>query len=129
MFRFLKGISAFFALSASTLSAFAYVAYTTGNVNMRSGPGTTFEVLGTLSSGTQVDVNQCQNGWCYIRVGNLKGWVSDNYVSAAGASPTVVVKPRAVVVTPPPVVVRPPAYRPPYRPRPPGPPPPPPPPQ
>ncbi len=56
----------------------------TSNVNVRSGPGTNYEVVDTARRGTQVDVQQCQGSWCYIVKSGPDGWVSANYLSAGG---------------------------------------------
>ena len=56
----------------------------TSNVNVRSGPGTEYQVVDTVRRGTQVDVQQCQGSWCYIVKSGPDGWVSANYLSAGG---------------------------------------------
>lgn len=56
----------------------------TSNVNVRQGPGTNFAVVDTVRRGTTVDVQQCQGTWCYIVKPGPDGWVSGNYLSAAG---------------------------------------------
>jgi N-acetylmuramoyl-L-alanine amidase len=45
-------------------------------VNVRSGPGTTYSIAGTLYKDTQVEVLQQSNGWNQIKYGSLTGWVS-----------------------------------------------------
>lgn len=57
----------------------------TSNVNLRSGPGTGYDVIGTVRRGEQVDVQQCQGSWCYIVKSGPDGWVSANYLSAGGS--------------------------------------------
>jgi uncharacterized protein YraI len=56
----------------------------TANVNVRSGPGTNYSVLGTATRGQQVDVQQCQGSWCYVVKSGADGWVSSRYLTAAG---------------------------------------------
>ncbi|WP_323014831.1 SH3 domain-containing protein [Devosia sp.] len=56
----------------------------TGNVNVRSGPGTNYAVVDTLVRGTQVDVQRCQGSWCYVEKPGPDGWVSASYLSAQG---------------------------------------------
>ncbi len=70
------------ALFAATGAALAQPGIATSGVNVRSGPGTNFAKLGSLSSGEVVDVQDCQGGWCYVdRQGNKKdGWVAANYL-------------------------------------------------
>jgi hypothetical protein len=62
----------------------------TSNVNVRSGPGTSYGVVDTAVRGTQVDVQQCQGSWCYVQKSGPDGWVAANYLSAGGrpTSPT-----------------------------------------
>lgn len=72
------------ALMATTAAASAASAYATGNVNVRSGPGTYYGVVDTLRRGEQVDVQQCQGSWCYVAKRGPDGWVSANYLSRGG---------------------------------------------
>lgn len=58
--------------------------YATANVNIRSGPGTTNPVIGTLVRGQQVDVQQCQGNWCYVINPGRNGWVSSSYLATGG---------------------------------------------
>ncbi|ODT77800.1 MAG: hypothetical protein ABS76_26225 [Pelagibacterium sp. SCN 64-44] len=56
----------------------------TSNVNVRSGPGTSYGVVNTLRRGEQVDVQRCQGTWCYVQGRGFAGWVSAGYLSAGG---------------------------------------------
>lgn len=56
----------------------------TGNVNVRSGPGTNYAVVDTLTRGSTVDVQRCQGSWCYVVKPGPDGWVSASYLSAGG---------------------------------------------
>ncbi len=56
----------------------------TSNVNVRSGPGTSYAVTNTLRRGDQVDVQRCQGSWCYVQGRGFAGWVSSGYLSAGG---------------------------------------------
>jgi hypothetical protein len=56
----------------------------TSNVNVRSGPGTSYPVVTAVPSGTQVDVQRCDTGFCYIEGRRVSGWVSAQYLSAGG---------------------------------------------
>ena len=69
------------ALLATTAAASAASAYATGNVNVRSGPGTYYGVIDTLRRGEQVDVQQCRGSWCYVQKRGPDGWVSANYLA------------------------------------------------
>nr|WP_295890412.1 SH3 domain-containing protein [uncultured Devosia sp.] len=73
----------------STASAFAQPGVATGAVNVRTGPGTGYAKVGTLSAGELVDVKQCQGSWCFVdRNGGTDGWASANYLQPAAAQPT-----------------------------------------
>ena len=121
--RLVTTVALLAGMVALPVVAMAADAYTTGNVNVRTGPGTGYAKVGTLYEGTRVDLRGCESNWCNIRGDGLRGWVSANYLS------DYVGRPPAVVVAPT-IVVRPPHYRPPHwnrppkprppRPRPPG---------
>jgi hypothetical protein len=78
-FATLTAAAAFLALSVG--SAFAVSAQATGAVNVRTGPGTSYQRVDTLRAGETVDVQRCQSGWCYIEHNGPDGWVSANYLS------------------------------------------------
>ncbi|ALC88760.1 hypothetical protein AM500_02305 [Bacillus sp. FJAT-18017] len=54
---------------------------TASSLNVRSGPGTTYAVIGKLTTGKIVTVLQQKNGWSSITAGTVKGWVSSQYLS------------------------------------------------
>ncbi|NTS33595.1 SH3 domain-containing protein [Phyllobacterium sp. BT25] len=122
--RILSIIFICFGVLAWPAYAAAYTAYTTGNVNIRTGPGTGYAKVATLAPGLRVDVLACEGSWCRVGYQGLRGWLSVNYIDRAVSTrpPAVVIQP-TIVVRPPyrPPYYRPPAYRPPppyYRPRP-----------
>ena len=47
-----------------TSGAFAAEAYTATDLNVRTGPGTGYDRIGTLPADSGVDVIDCENGWC-----------------------------------------------------------------
>jgi uncharacterized protein YraI len=52
-------------------------------VNVRSGPGSSFGVVDTLSQGEEVDVLSCRSsGWCAIEHDGPDGYVFSRYLSA-----------------------------------------------
>lgn len=61
----------------------AYVANTNGgNLNCRSGAGTTGDVIGKLAPGDAVTIiGPAQGGWLPVECGEESGWVSADYVS------------------------------------------------
>ncbi|MCZ4271481.1 SH3 domain-containing protein [Maritalea porphyrae] len=78
-------VSAAFAATSiiiTTGASFATDAQATTALNVRSGPGTSYGVVDTLTPGERVEVNECAtNGWCYIEHTGPDGWVSSNYLS------------------------------------------------
>lgn len=68
-------------------------AYTvSANANFRSGPGTSYSILGVIYTGTQFQVNgQVQNGYAGIISNGRSGWVLASLVVAAGGSSSPVV--------------------------------------
>jgi len=82
--KLMAGGLAALALLATTATAFAAPAFATGNVNVRSGPGTGYSRVDTLRRGEQVDVQYCRGSWCYIEKRGPDGWVSASYLSRGG---------------------------------------------
>ena len=82
--KLMAGGLAALALLATTATAFAAPAFATGNVNVRSGPGTGYSRVDTLRRGEQVDVLECRGSWCFIEKRGPDGWVSANYLSRGG---------------------------------------------
>lgn len=74
-------------LVAGSVVNAASAAVITDTVNVRSGPGTNYAVIGSLPAGARVSVGGCTGNWC--RVGG--GWVSASFIAGGGTS---------VVVTP-----------------------------
>lgn len=55
---------------------------TTGNVNFRSGSGTSFSSYGVLTKGTEVLLFGTENGWYKIKLSDgMTGYVSGKYIS------------------------------------------------
>ncbi len=54
-------------------------------VNVRTGPGTSFNRVDTLYAGERVTVRECQSGWCYVDHNGPDGWVSANYLRQVGS--------------------------------------------
>lgn len=62
---------------------------TTANVNMRSGAGTDYGIVTTLSSGTKLTYEGKTSGnWHYVRYGlNTYGWVHNSYLKIDSSRP------------------------------------------
>lgn len=83
------------ALILSTGIAAAAPATAESDVNMRSGPGPEYPVVGVLRAGETVDVAGCTGSWCRVRGPSGAGFASRNYLAMAGGVPSV-----GVAVTP-----------------------------
>jgi len=55
-------------------------------LNMRSGPGLTYEVTGSLKKGDRVDVLSTSDDWLYVKFANNKGWIASWLTSSSGES-------------------------------------------
>lgn len=55
--------------------------YASGDVNLRTGPGRSYDRIGTIPEGTRLDVIRClRSGWCEVIVGWHRGWASGHYI-------------------------------------------------
>lgn len=50
-------------------------------VNLREGPGTTFDVVGRLARGEAAEVIELRDGWARVRVGANEGWMSERFLA------------------------------------------------
>ena len=69
--------------------AFAAEAAATTALNVRTGPGTNYAVVGALSPNQVVQVGSCQGSWCQVSGANIRGWASSYYlrpISGGGLS-------------------------------------------
>jgi uncharacterized protein YraI len=100
--RLFLAASALAAALALPSVAAAVPGFTTGNVNVRTGPGTQYQAIATAPAGSGVDILGCMPGrtWCDIVLGNLRGWVSGRYVQEGGAVVQQYVVPRYVAPSP-----------------------------
>lgn len=62
-----------------------YVATQSANLNVRSGPGTNYRIVGSLKKGTKVTVSATSGSWSQI---GTNKWVSTSYLSASQVSST-----------------------------------------
>ena len=61
---------------------------TTGDVNLRSGPGTGFIKLGAVPKGITVSYLDSVSGWYYVGYNGKYGWISASYAKETGDHPT-----------------------------------------
>lgn len=66
--------------STTSVSYTRYVATQSQNLNIRSGPGTGYSIIGSLEKGTKVNVSAVSNG--FSEIGTNK-WVSSSYLSTS----------------------------------------------
>jgi uncharacterized protein YgiM (DUF1202 family) len=72
---------------AITSSAAGEALVTTTGVRFREGPGTSYGVIRTLSSGTEAtSLGGAQGGFIKVKVGNAEGWVHGNYLVKKGSA-------------------------------------------
>lgn len=82
--KLMAGGLAALALMATAGTAIAAPAFATGNVNVRSGPGTYYSVVDVLRRGERVDVERCRGSWCFVEKRGPDGWVSSSFLSRGG---------------------------------------------
>lgn len=88
-------------LLASATAAAAAPALVTGDLNLRSGPGTGYGVVDVLPGGSTVNVLGCNGSWCRVAWGGLRGYASSSYLDVGGPVYAAALPP--VYVAPPPV--------------------------
>ncbi|PPJ45460.1 SH3 domain-containing protein [Rhizobium sp. KAs_5_22] len=89
-----------FALSAAFVAvlpglAAAANAYSTANVNMRSGPSTQYPPVLVIPAGVRVDIQGCMRAanWCDVAYAGYRGWVSGRYLQTTYSQRQVYVDP------------------------------------
>jgi hypothetical protein len=78
----LFGAAAALVLSAGAANAVPATAET--SLHVRSGPGTEYEIVGTIPDGGTVDVRGCTGGWCRVAFAGGTGFASRSYLAMAG---------------------------------------------
>ena len=73
------------ALLLSVGAAAAAPASLAPDLNVRSGPGTEYGVVGVIRAGETVDVGGCQGSWCQVAFDGGTGYASRSYLQMAGA--------------------------------------------
>ncbi|MDP1417407.1 SH3 domain-containing protein [Peribacillus simplex] len=59
---------------------------TGSSVRVRTGPGTTFQTVGSLNKGTAVDIIEKNENWIKVKTADIEGWVSSDYLRLPAAS-------------------------------------------
>ena len=55
-------------------------------LNVRSGAGTSYSIIGSVKNGEEVQVQEVLNGWCKIRYGSSYGYISSEYVKISSST-------------------------------------------
>lgn len=79
-----KKWAAFKALLTTTVTALyktVQIKSADGSLNVRSGPGTSYSVIGSLSTGKTADVVGVSGNWYKIKYGNNYGYISSQYTA------------------------------------------------
>lgn len=83
---FMAAALAVAGLPVATASAAEATATTA--VNVRSGPSTSYRVVGVLERGERVQVDRCTDSWCEVSRRGADGWVSSRYLSISDRTPS-----------------------------------------
>ena len=86
-------LSAASALLLSAGAAAAAPAVAESALNMRSGPGTQYEVVATIPGGAMVDVAGCTGSWCQVSFNGEPGFANRSYLAMGGEPSAAVVAP------------------------------------
>jgi uncharacterized protein YraI len=70
-------------LSAGAAAAMPATAQT--ELNVRSGPGTQYPVVGSIAAGEAVDAGSCTGSWCQVSFSGGSGYANRGYLALAGA--------------------------------------------
>ncbi len=81
------------ALVLSAGAANAVPATAESSLNVRSGPGTQHEVVGTIRAGETVDAGNCTGSWCRVSFSGGTGFANRSYLAMGGGGPAVAVAP------------------------------------
>ncbi|SDD62975.1 SH3 domain-containing protein [Auraticoccus monumenti] len=78
-------VSGISVVVSSTAEARTTMVTATTSVNVRSGPGTRYRVVGALGTGQSLPVKgQAEDGWTQVGFAGTTAWVSSRYVVAGG---------------------------------------------
>lgn len=86
-----KKWAAFKALLTTTVTALSktvQIKSADGNLNVRSGPGTSYSILGTLKTGDTASVVGVSGNWYKINYGSGYGYISSTYTADAASTAT-----------------------------------------
>ncbi|MCP3029953.1 N-acetylmuramoyl-L-alanine amidase [Halobacillus sp. A1] len=58
-----------------------------GGLNVRSSPDIQSTIIGSLSDGSTINVQEQENGWSKINYNGVTAWVSSDFLNSSGSSP------------------------------------------
>jgi N-acetylmuramoyl-L-alanine amidase len=70
------------------------------NLNVRTGPSTSYDRIGTLPRGTEVDVLEMESGWAKVSSGSIEGYVSLLYLQVIDPDAANTLQGRTIVIDP-----------------------------
>jgi uncharacterized protein YraI len=73
-------------LALSATAAAAVPAVVRGDLNLRSGPGTQYAVVGSLPGGATVEVGNCSGRWCTVAYEGEQGYAARSYLDLGAAA-------------------------------------------
>ncbi len=76
-------VAAGIVLTAAVNTAAAVEASAKSAVNVRSGPGVSYNKVDALYAGEGVEITECRGNWCHIQHPGPDGWVSGRYLIAS----------------------------------------------
>ncbi|SIR16344.1 Uncharacterized conserved protein YraI [Rhizobium sp. RU20A] len=70
--------------------------FATANVNLRSGPSTSYPAVAVIPAGQTIEIYGCLNStaWCDVEVGRWRGWVAARYIRTTYRNNRVILEPR-----------------------------------
>lgn len=71
------------------------------DLNLRAGPGVSYEILGVIPASQTVTVDGCleESNWCRVAYGEMNGWASGDYLTAMVEAPIYSNRERLAVET------------------------------
>lgn len=71
------------------------MAQTTSDLNLRAGPGTEHNVVAVMPEGAEVEMQQCQPGWCEVTYAGTTGYAAEEYLDAGMGTTAAALAPPA----------------------------------
>jgi hypothetical protein len=75
-------ILAALGLALTMGTALASTGYATRDTNVRAGAGTGYDIVGSLEKGEEVEIIECDDGWCEVE----DGYVSARHLKLGGSA-------------------------------------------